>query len=81
MALASEQASSLSDPVIVRAVCFVYFCFILVTILMICQEFCLEFPSVPVNKYIRTCLPELFCTHPSIWVKLTWLVLTACFTA
>lgn len=78
MALASEEASSLSDPVIVGAVCFVSFGFILVTI---CQEFCLEFPPVPVNKHIRTCFPELFCTHPSIWAKLTWLFLTACFAA
>lgn len=45
MALASEEASSLSDPVNVGAVCFVSFCFILVSILMICQEFCLEFPQ------------------------------------
>lgn len=81
MALASEEVSSLSDPVIVRAVCFVCFCFLLVTVLMICPEFCLEFPPVPVNKHIRTCLPELFCTHPSIWAELTWLFLTACFTA
>lgn len=45
MELPSGEASSLLDPVIVGAVCFVCFCFIFVTMLLICQEFCLEFPQ------------------------------------